>query len=445
MAPADKDILYPQPRYAWYVVLILFLAYVMSFLDRQILTLLIEPIKQDLELTDITISLLHGFTFAIFYVIFGFPLGRMADSKNRRNLIIGGITLWSLMTAMCGFAKNAWMLAAARIGVAVGEASLSPSAYSLISDYFPRDKRGRATSFYSLGIFAGAGMAYIFGGLITEFAGQVVADSTGLLSNFKPWQLTFIMAGLPGLVVVVLMTTIREPARKELLDKGQRSVPMKQVMVYLLSHWKLYSTLLVGNAFIAMANYSLFAWLPAYFIRVYDYTPRSIGVTFGTIILIMGTTGLILGGVLSDLRYRLGHIGSHYDITVIATSLALVPVVIMYPDFGEQTQLVCVSVLLFFASFSTGLVPASMQLVTPNEFRGQVTAIYLFLTSVIGLGLGPTTVAIFTDKYYGDINAVGESLAITLGLSLAIAVVLMYSGRKFYVRRQMQLIEQLNK
>lgn len=436
--PAETG--FPDQGYAWYVVFVLFLAYVFSFLDRQILTLLVEPIKQDLQISDTTISLLHGFTFAIFYTIFGFPLGRLADTRNRKRLIVFGVTLWGVMTALCGFARTAVMLFSARIGVAVGEATLSPSAYSLISDYFPRSRRGRAISTYSMGIFVGAGTAYIFGGLVADFASRTVASSLPLLSQFKPWQLTFILTALPGLLVLALLMTIREPARKELHSRRKGGMPIGEVFAYLKLNRRVYSTILVGNGFIALANYSLFAWTPAYFIRVFDYTPGSIGLTFGSIILVFGTAGLVLGGILADMQFRKGRVAAHLDITIILTALGLLPAVLMLQGVGEHMQLILTAALVFFGAVSAGLIPAALQLITPNELRGQVTAIYLLLTSLIGLGVGPTAVALLVDYFFRDPLAVGHALAIVICSALLIAVLLMQSGRKAYIRRQDEIV-----
>jgi len=436
---AEVENAYPAPRYAWYVVLVLFLAYVVSFLDRQILTLLVEPIKADLQISDTMLSLLHGFTFAIFYTIFGLPLGRMADHRNRTRLIMVGVALWSAMTATCGLARSALMLFFARIGVAVGEAALSPSAYSLISDYFPRGKRGRAISLYSLGIFAGAGMAYIFGGLVTKIASQSAVSSLPILSGFKPWQITFFITALPGLLIIALMLTVREPLRRERLKAEATGLSMREAVLYVRKHFRLYFAMLVGNSFIALANYALFAWLPAYFIRVYGYTPSRIGATFGTILLVFGTAGLLLGGMLADARFRRGHLAAHYNLTIGLTAVGIVPALLIMGGGSELLQLALVAALVFFASVSTGLIPAATQLVTPNELRGQMTALYLMLTAIIGLGLGPTCVALLVDFYFEDTLAVGKAMSLVICASLVTAVLLMSIGKSAYKRRQQSI------
>src|SRR3989338_3649517 len=190
---------YPNPAYAWYVVTVLFIAYTVSYIDRQIMSLLIEPIKQDLQISDTQVSLLQGFAFTIFYTIAGIPLGRLADQKNRRAIISAGILVWCFMTTACGLAKNFGTLFLARIGVGVGEACLSPAAYSIIADYFPKDKRGMPISLYSMGIFFGAGLSFIISGYVIQEVSQAREIILPLIGIVRPWQLSFFIVGLPGL------------------------------------------------------------------------------------------------------------------------------------------------------------------------------------------------------------------------------------------------------
>ena len=170
MSSGHEDGEFPSPGYAWYVVGVLTVAYVFSFVDRQIIALLIGPIQRDLEISDTQISLLGGLSFAVFYTLFGIPIGRLADTKSRRAIISIGIAFWSVMTAGCGLTKRFWDLALMRMGVGVGEATLSPAAYSLIADYFPPHRRSTAMSVYSMGIYIGSGLAFILGGMVVQFA-----------------------------------------------------------------------------------------------------------------------------------------------------------------------------------------------------------------------------------------------------------------------------------
>jgi MFS family permease len=205
---------YPSVGYAWYVVAVLTLAYVVSFIDRQILGLLVEPIQRDLGIGEKQISLLMGLTFAVFYTLFGVPLGRLADTRSRRTIIAAGIGVWSLMTAGCGLAKHFWQLALFRVGVGVGEAALSPSAYSLIADYFRPERRSTAMSVYSMGIFVGSGLAFIVGGMVAQFSAAQESYVLPLIGGIRSWQLVFLIVGFPGLAVALLLYTIREPTRK---------------------------------------------------------------------------------------------------------------------------------------------------------------------------------------------------------------------------------------
>ena len=436
--PDINDHEYPQSAYAWYVVTILFFAYVVSFLDRQILSLLIEPIKEDLHLSDTMISLLIGFAFAIFYTVVGIPIGRLADYRNRKGIIIAGVSVWSIMTSLCGMANNALVLFLARIGVGIGEASLSPSAYSIISDYFPRDRRGRAASFYSLGIFAGAGLAFMFGGLISEFAIRA-AENYPVLSGFRPWQITFLLTGSLGVFVVVLMLTVSEPVRRERLRTGAGSVPLGEVISYMKRHWQAYGALITGTAFISVGPYSLFAWTPAFFIRVHHYTQREIGLTLGAMILVLGTASLILGSYIADRRYRNGHKGAHLDITIAMTGIAILPVILLMTTDSPAPALTFIACTILFLTVHTGLAPAALQLITPNELRGQVIALYLFILNLIGLGCGPTAVALLTDRFFKDPMAVGKSMAITIAAALSIGVTLLVCGRRSYIKIQNDL------
>ena len=192
---------YPPASYAWYVVGVLTFVYVFSFIDRTILNLLVAPIRRDLDINDTQMSVLMGSAFALAYTFFGIPLGRMADSQNRRGLIAVGFVVWSLFTAGCGLAKNFWQMLLMRIGVGVGEASLSPAAYSLIYDYFPPHRRATALSVYGTGIYLGGGLALLLGGVVIKLASAQESWVLPIIGETRPWQVIFLMVGLPGVIV----------------------------------------------------------------------------------------------------------------------------------------------------------------------------------------------------------------------------------------------------
>lgn len=202
---------YPAPSNAWYTVAVLMVIYVFNFMDRTILNLLVAPIKKDLQISDTQMSYLMGFSFALFYTLFGFPIGRLADRANRKSLIGAGLFLWTMMTAGCGLARQYWQFLLLRVGVGVGEAALGPSAYSIITDCFPKEKLGRALSLYSYGIFLGAGIAVLVGGTVAQWAATQGPIDLPVVGIVFPWQVVFLIVGFAGLPPLL---TIREPLRR---------------------------------------------------------------------------------------------------------------------------------------------------------------------------------------------------------------------------------------
>lgn len=230
---------------SWYMVFVLFIAYTLSSIDRQILTLLVGPIRADLNLSDSEMSLLMGFAFSLLFAIAGLPIGRLSDRKSRRNIIAIGIACWCAMTAACGFAKNFTHLFMARMGVGIGEAALSPAAFSLIADRFPPNRRAFATSVYHLGYPIGAGVAMILGGILIGTLSDLGPQTLGFLGTFSPWQLTFMIVGIPGLLVIGLIYTFTEPERKGLMKIDGKTVDatlsLSDLFQFLAKRWQVYS------------------------------------------------------------------------------------------------------------------------------------------------------------------------------------------------------------
>jgi MFS family permease len=429
---------YPNPRYAWYVVVVLFLAYTSSFIDRIIMSLLVEPIKRDLGLNDTQFSLLHGFAFAIFYTLMGLPLGRLADRANRKRIISVGIFLWSLLTAVCGLAKTFTHLFLARIGVGIGEAALSPSAYSMISDYFPKEKRSVPISMYSMGVFFGGGIAFILGGYVVHLASGAEDVVLPLLGTIRPWQLTFFIVGLPGLLIVLLMQTIKEPVRRDvvsLTESGSDDRSIRATLSFVNRNKRAYLSVFVGFALLATASYGFFTWTPSFLIRTFGWEPSSAGYAFGLMVLSLGTGGTLLGGVLADRALAKGKLDAKIRVAMYAGAGTLI--------FGCMAPLMpnAPLALLFLAptvvsiGFPVGLAPAACNFITPNQLRGQVIALYLFATNLIGLGIGPTVVAVITDYGFGDPGAVRYSLSIFAVVIASLALLSLKWGLGAYRER----------
>jgi MFS family permease len=425
---------YPPAIKAWFVVGVLYLAYMLAFIDRQIIAFLVGPIRADLQITDFQFSLIHGLAFVIFYASLGIPIGILADKYSRRNIITTGIALWSLMTALCGLANNYWQLFLYRLGVGVGEGALSPSAVSMLADYFPPHQRGLAINLYSAGVHGGIGVANIFGGVIVGFVLAGGAASIPLLNALKPWQMTFVLVGLPGLLIALLAWSLREPVRRE-KRAGDSGVSFLDTLSYLRKHWRVYVTLIVGAALTSLASYAMYSWVPALFDRAYAWSSGRIGLNFGVLTLIFGTGGLFLSGVVAGRLVRKGWTAVYTKIMCAVMLLSVVPAGLLVAVPDPYWTLGCLALMIFLIGMPIGLAQVALQSITPNEMRAQVIAIYLTTVSIIGLGIGPSAVAAVTDYVFKDDRAVGMSLALVASAAALASVAVLASGITAYQRK----------
>jgi MFS family permease len=419
---------YPDSAYAWYVTILLFVTSVFSFVDRMVLALLIEPVKADLSLTDTQISVLHGFAFAIFYAVMGLPLGRLADSKNRRNIITVGMSCWCAMTAACGMAKNFSGLFIARIGVGVGEAAFGPAAYSMVSDYFPKDKRSKPISVLAMGPYVGGGLAFLAGGYIIGLIPPDLEIMLPLLGIVKPWQITFIAVGLPGLLIAALIfLTISEPLRRDRIGRLDEQLPFSETLKFMGKHWRVYTLLTLGYSCTAMTGYATQAWIPSLFIRNYGWTAQEIGYAAGFVVLIAGGGGTLLGGVIADCLVKKKMSDAYLRVSAWFSFAPFLIIGAVLVPIDWMTILILVPTLLFLG-IHIGVGMAAVTQVTPNEFRGQVIAVYLFFLVLLGAGLGPFTVAIFTDFVFQNEFALHKSLALFGGIMGGLASLFFWLG-----------------
>ena len=428
---------FPRPGLAWFTVALLTLAYVLSFIDRQILSLLVAPIRRDLGISDTQMSLLMGFSFAVFYTFCGIPLGRIADIASRRWLVTLGVAFWSAATAACGLAHHYWQLFLGRIGVGIGEAALSPAAYSLIADSFAPDRRATAMSVYGMGIFIGSGMAYIVGGLIVGYATTQGMMDLPLVGATRPWQLVFYLLGGAGLMFAWLLLLIREPARQ---GATTHATPMKDVISMLSRHRRTVLMHNFGFACLSLASYSANAWLPSVWQRVHGWEIRDVGLTYGGVIAVSGGFGIVFGGWLAD-RWRRLHGMSDATLRVGAIAAACsVPISLTLPFVPNGTALALLSVpMTIFIAMPFGVSASAIQDLVPNRMRGQTSAIYLFIVNLVGLGVGPTAVALFTDRLFDDDARVHQSLAIVMATAQVIGFLLLARGRTHYRASLLQI------
>lgn len=399
----------PSTRYAWYVVAVLTLANVSGFVDRQILSLLVPPIKRDLGLSDTQVSYLLGLSFSVFYTLLGLPIARLADVSSRRRIMAVGTALWSVMTMLCGVAGSFGRLLLTRIGVGVGEATLDAPSVSLLADYFPPERLATAVSVYSLGIFLGSGLAYVIGGAIV---GVVAAKGTWhwpIVGAIRPWQSVFIVVGAPGLLVSLLMLTVREPARH---GAAGRAVPVREVAAYVGRHRRTFAPFTLGFALSATVNYGIAAWLATFLIRTYGWSATRAGFVQGALTMTIGVAATIVGGRLADRFAARGHADGALRVGIIG-SVGMLVAASMYPLMPNAAASVAwLAVVNFFAALPWGAAMAATAEIVPAELRAQGAALYFFVLNLVSSALGPTLVALATDYVFRDEAALRYSLVL---------------------------------
>ena len=424
-----------QPRslaYEWYVVAMLMVAYIVSFVDRQVITLLVQPIRRDLGISDTEISLLMGFAFAIFYVTMGLPIARLADARSRRAIISAGILLWSLATACCGLARNFWQLFLARVGVGVGEAALTPAAYSMIADYFPADKLGRAIGVYATGLFLGAGLAMVLGGYVVGLVSDAGAVRLPLVGTLHPWQLTFLIVGAPGVLLAALIyVTVREPRRRNQAAAG-RQVPIRELGGFLWLNRRAFGCIFFGYAAGGMAFNGFLFWIPEFIRRTYGWDIADAGMVFGAELALLGGAGVMAGGALSDWLTKRGVEDAPLRCAALFFTLSL-PVMVVTPLMPTTASAIpMLGLMAFVISLQQALSPVALQLITPNEMRAQVVAVFFLVANLIGIGGGATVIAMLTDYLFQDEAALRYSLSIVALVVMSIASASLALGLKPY-------------
>ncbi|MHC8285509.1 spinster family MFS transporter [Pseudomonas sp. XS1P51] len=422
--------------YEWYVVAVCMLAYIFSFIDRQILALMIEPIKHDMQLSDTQFSLLHGLAFSLFYAFMGMPIALLADKFSRPKIIAVGIAFWSLATALCGVSKNFLQMFMARIGVGIGEAALSPATYSMLSDMFPREKLGRAVAIYSIGSFIGGGVAFLIGGYVIDLLKNLDSVAVPLLGEMRPWQVTFFLVGLPGILVALLIAlTIRDPARKGLkLDaEGKVHAPsMKQAFKFLAVHRKTFFCHYLGFSFYAMTLFCMLSWTPAFYMRKFGLAPSDTGYMLGIVVLLANTSGVFCGGWLIDWLAKKGYSDAPIRAGVIGAIGMAVPAIAFTQVSELWMSVALLAPAMFFASFPMPASTAAMQILPPNQMRAQISALFLLISNLIGLGLGTTLVALLTDRLFQNPAMVGSSISLLNAFAVALTLLLLINGCRHF-------------
>lgn len=403
---------YPRPVTAWWGVGVLFVAYTVSFIDRVLIGLLVEPIKADLTLSDTQFALLQGMAFALLYAVMGLPFGWLADRASRRIVIAAGSVVWSLSTAACGLAGSFGQLLAARIGVGAGEASLSPCAVAIIADSFPPARRSLAMSVYTAASSVGAGAALIGGGAIVTAVMRMDMVALPAVGALAPWQATFMIAGLGGLLVSVLAMTIPEPGRRG--PAGPARWAGESLRAHLWRHRRCFGPFFGAIVLYTAMAYGLLAWIPAFFIRTYGMTPGEAGLRYGLVLLVFGGAGGPLGAWLAG---RLTPRDRSADLVLSAAAAAAVAplFVLAFSRATAGAALLWLTPALLVYTMPGGLAVAAVQAAVPAARRGMTAAIYYLLIGLVGMTAGPLLVALLSDHLFGAAQ-VGRSLATAAAL-----------------------------
>ena len=428
---------WPDRGYAWYVVGVFFICSIFSFLDRQILSLLVEEIKTDLLLTEVEVGLLLGLPFAFTYAFASIPIAVAADRLNRKNIIAFGVAFWSFATAACGVANNFIMLFLARIGVGGGEATLTPSAVSTISDYFPKDKLAMPMAVFTMGNLTGVGAAMVLGGPIALYVAQFDSVSLPFFGEIFPWQLTFFAVGLPGLLLALWVYTLREPPRRGLANQDADQESLGESLAkfgrFFAQHWKAFSTLVASFTLLVLMAYANFAWMPTFFRRVHGWSVADAGIYYGLIVLIFGTAGAFFGGWFSNFLAARGFRDAPFRATMLCT-LPLAPAAFGAFILADSGMAAAVWFIpwQFFGAVPAGLAGTAMMTITPNEMRAKISSFYLFFSNMIGITIGAAMVAFLTERVFADEMRINESLAIVNCLIAPLAAFIIFIGMKYF-------------
>ncbi|WP_298675456.1 MFS transporter [uncultured Sphingomonas sp.] len=399
----------------WYVVGFLTLASTVSVIDRQILAVMIGPMKRDLGISDTMMGLLGGLAFTCFYTILTIPMAWLADRANRRRIIGLGIFFWSLATMACGFATKFTHLFLARATVGVGEATLSPAAISMLSDYFDRSRLPLAMGIFGVAPFIGLGLANLLGGAIVSHLEALPHIALPVFGEMRSWQAMFVIVGAPGLLLSVATLTIKSPLRIGRLNANAAGMTLGEAARFFAGRRRFLVYHFIGFTALAMQGWALFYWVVEFFLREHGASRAQVGFTFGLIALLLGSGGGIFAGEVAARMMRLGRTDATLRLVLGATLVLVTLGVTAFLVPGYALAMTLVAAAVFFMGWPNGLGAAALQLIVPNELRGQVMALYFVVVNFLSYSFGPLLGGLVSDQLFH-----GESLGGTLALMAAV-------------------------
>jgi MFS transporter, Spinster family, sphingosine-1-phosphate transporter len=412
-----------SPRY-WLLVIALLLINTYAFIDRVVLSLLVEPIKQDLGASDLQMGILLGLGFALFYALFAIPSGHFVDRHNRRRIIMGASILWALMTIVCGTATTIEQLFVGRAGVGI-------AAFSLIRDGVPSRSRGLAFSLYAMAPLVGGATSLLIGGYILGLASDGTFSAWPLIGSLKPWQITLILTGLFGLPLSLLLLFAPQPERPaaqsgEQMHAGGMLEGLAAALGHMRQHVAIFVPLILFVTFGAMANFAKTGWVPALLGRTWGLAPQEVGPMMGSMVLACGLGGLLFSGfILNWLTVRGGDIRNYGLIATVGAAVGMVGIGLA-PTL--TVGLVMVGLSSFFLGTSYSVGATTLGEITPVRLMGRVTAIYFLFVSLLGQALGPFLVGFGSQNLFTGPHALASSFALftgIFGVAMLVAVMLL--------------------
>lgn len=429
-----QDVKDEPMAYRWYVVVLLAILSIVSYADRLVLGILVQPIKAELGVSDTAMGFLLGFSFAMVYAVLALALARVADRWNRKKLIMIGVVIWSVMTSASAFADGFWQLAFCRLGVGIGEAALGPAALSIIADLFRQERRHVPVSMFLAAGVVGSTGAYIIGGGAILLVNSMSSTALPFIGELSAWRLVFLFMGLPGLVLsVVMFFTVREPRRRG--DTSRPSANYADIFKHLKSRGSEYFPIFAGLGLIQTVVYAIAAWFPTILVRTHQVPNADAGLMYGTVGLIFGTTGAIFGPYLAGVLQRNGRKDGLYIIGfgLVALPFPFALMTLLAPTAG--LALVGVAIVLFCFMASSSMPPLLPQLIAPNAMRAQITAMYYFVGNIMGLGLGPLLVGFINDNGILGAKNLNQSIVVVCVLLMPVALLILAYGWKSFRAR----------
>jgi MFS family permease len=436
-APEDA---WPGARQAYTAAWILAIVQMCALFNNGITTLLVEPVKQDLQLSDMQMSYLLGFSVVLFYAFVGIPAAQLVDRYNRKWLMTASIAVWSAATAACGLTSTFWQFFAARFWIGTGESINGPLSYSLLADYFPPEKLPRGIAVYNAGMQFGVALSMLFGAAVLQVLADKPPLEVPLIGTLEDWQVLFVVTGLIGVPVGLLMMLVAEPKRRRLAmgiaaPSAAGAATLRQVIGYLASNWRLYGPMFLGLSFTSIHMMGLGSWLAAFYTRTYGWEPAQIGFYSGTLNLALAIPGLLGAIWLNDWFRKRGHADTNMRVMAIGLTVAT-PILIAAPLMPSPW----LALIMFAAGPAIMLVAApslntALQIITPNEMRGQMTAIYLFIVLAASAGIGPTWMAFLTQHVFGDESLLRYAIATSAAILFPATAISYWLGLRPYRER----------